>query len=183
MDVVWDVQKASHISSVQVVDEGDAEGARRQVSEFFVFFLGFVQLGEGPRGVVLSSIALLVGSNVGSSFCKSDFWFIELIFSVVIEGSVIKSPTGFINTVNIDVLGKLVECDKRFKARSGHFYFTELSVLIEAVVLNHGVVGLGVSESVPEAHVGVGGGGVHTPVSDSVSDGVSLEVGLEDAVI
>ena len=56
-------------------------------------------------------------------------------------------------------------------------------MVIEAVVLVNGVVGLGVIESVPVGHLEEGWVGIIFPVGHTVSNHETLKVWLEDGVV
>uniref|UniRef100_A0A7S3HWM2 Uncharacterized protein n=1 Tax=Favella ehrenbergii TaxID=182087 RepID=A0A7S3HWM2_9SPIT len=168
LNVLRDVHGFAHGIRVHVVEEGRAESARRQLVE-----IGALAALADPGGVVsLAHVGLVVA-------------LLRLV--EVGEGGTLGlrvragAPAGAEDVIDVDGLSEGVELAEEVHAlvadveHEGH-----VPVAIE---LDELLVHLLANEGVPVAHVDVAGRRVILPVGDTVADGETLQVGLEDAVV
>lgn len=173
LDGVGNVQGLSDFLAVQVVDDGDTEGARRQVSQVLL-----INTLVSPGCVVSGGEGLLVGLQFVADFGDTDILgLVELEF-VSVLGAIAVLVASTVHVVDVNVLGQVHKSEESSSALSGHVV-GEVSVLVLALVVSDGVVEVSVVESVPVGHLDVGGGSVHVPVSAPVAHNVALQVEFE----
>lgn len=167
LNVVWDVEGLSGVRQVHPVEETTSPSAWWQFLQDWLSIIASSNWALEPWGVLvlgdeLSVVVTLLGASV-------HLW------------SWSKSPACSIDIVDVDVRNVALELIKKSEALCGG-----LGVVWTSIVAFGGsdfVVELSWDKRVPVRHLDESGIGVISPVGDSVSNGESLDVWLEDIVV
>jgi len=169
LHVVRDVHSFAHLVRVHVVKQASAPSARRELVQLSALL---PDLGN-PRSVVGRSHKLSVNALVT----------LVKVREARLLGLRVRSqtPAGAIDIVDIDAVG------------NGSEFVIEAHALVRdaehvghvpvAVLLLESVLQVLADQRVPVAHFDVGALGIVLPVGDTITDGETLEVGLEDVIV